>query len=1127
MSTNHLEKEMTQIPRISTNKKDRSLGARALGLVAAVTLACVLPAAASADTTQTLDFDSFASGTQVDTEYSGQGITFTAAVPASGLPIVTDVGTAANSGSKVAWSSCYGCEFVPHNMKATFSTLATAVSARVGIDPDTCTWGVPLILEARNPGGTIVASQTVTAASTGYNMLISANSGTADIASFTIRTSSGGDAGCRFGVDDVSYTTPDGLPSPDFSLDTTTGVAELRQGATTTIPFTINRFNGSNGNISLSTLALPAGVSAWFTPNPVSGMGAASTLTLSASGTAPTFLTPTTVTVSGAPVAGAGSASRTRTISLRVVPNWGLSAAPNPLLVPSCGSATGTVYVSRAAGFPGTVSLTNTALTGGMSATLTPATSTPPSGGAMATHHELRVTKTGTGSMGDRTLTVSSTSAGLPGLSSNVTIRRIAGAVTSFTPTTANAPRNMGEGTAVTIRGTGLCPGSHIRFGNMLADVAPGPMAFAADGTSVTVKVPRLATSGPITVVSPDGTMSSPGSLTVRTARNTEGFAFENYDHPGTSFSDLEATFGAEDTNISVDVCWPFGCDVVTPIPNPLTYLFIAIADGALAGNGSCWGIAVTSQQLTSGRIPYSRFTPAGATNAFQLAAAGGPETALRRHVRRWHVVQLSSEFIQTYVNKAAGNPLIGVSGVRSQIRTELLAGRHPILALRNGGGGHVVVIEDMRDVAGGGFELDVYDSNVPFTSGETAADGGTHFDRMQRSIVTMSAGGTWRHQGAYSGGTWTGGLSSFIQVPFRDIPTDPTLPTSLSGLLSLIVPFANSDVQQVTDAAGRTLLTAAGTANTNPSTMIPGSTVVNSLSGDDANPVYSVPATTKVVEQVRGAWGISYSHGLVGPGFGAKIDGLVGSGLNDELSLDAKNGVVTIDSAVAGGSMAVKIARSEADGDQRGAILHVSGGASGKQTLSLGKTMGSGLNYTSGGNVDVQATITWGGKDGLPGSVALPSMHLNNGEKLVIVPAKWSGLGKSSVKLVVKSATGSVLRTRTVHAQQGAKWVRSTRVVAKTLSANKRRIIVKSKFANVPRNAVVLQVVEVRRKGRVVRRIVRKITPAQAAHNPAWNVKLKLKNGRYTISAGATVLLQAQSMKSSSKAAKVVFVAR
>lgn len=1093
-------------------------------------LALTAPAPALADVTNTLDFDALAVGTAIDTEYAAQGISFTTAVPATGLPIATNVGGSAHSGSAVAQSSCFGCEFVPHTMKAVLSTLASGVSLRAGIDADTCTWDVPLRLEARGADGSIVGSQSLSVPASGYHTAMNVVTGVANIASFTLRTTAPGDAGCRFGIDDVSITGPDVPPPPDFSLDTTTGVAELRQGASTTVPITVNRFNGSNGNINFAVTGLPSGVSGAFAPNPLTGTGGATMLTLNATDTAPLVATPTTVGVAAAPAGGAvGPATRAQNFMLRVVPNWTLHVAPNPIVVPSCGSGSSTIYVNRAIGFPGAVSLSRSGLASGLSASISPATSTPPGSGALSTLHELRITKVGTGGMADSTLTINSSSGSLPAVAQSIAVHRVAGSITSFEPTVADAPRDLHAGTSVTIHGTGLCPGSRVRFGNPLADVTPSPLAFGSGGTSVTVQVPRLATSGPITVVSPDGTMSSPGSLTVRTARSTEGFAFDNYDHPGTSFSDLEATFGSEDTNISVDLCWPFGCDVTTPIPNPLTYLFIAIADEALAGEGSCWGISVTSQQIMTGRVPIARFAPAGATNPFQLNAATGPASALRTHIRRWHVVQLSSEFIQSYVSTAASNPVIGVSAIRNELRGELAAGRNPILALRNGGGGHVLVVHDLRDTPEGGFELDVYDSNIPYGSDEEGGDGAVHADRMARSTVTMSAAGHWIHRGAYSGGAWSGGLSSFIQVPFGDIPRDPTLPTSISGLLSLIVPFAaDGSVEQIRDDHGHTLLNADGTANENPLTGIPGATVFRGLTGGNSRPVYAVPAGTPVVEELAARRGATYGHGLVGPGFAAKVDGLQGSGRSDLMRFDARAGAIDLDPAAPAGAMHVSLARSERDGDQRSVELAIAGADAGRQHVALGRG-DDDLDYTAGGSSTVQASIAWTGSHGRPGSVRLPAVHLTGGDRLTIAPKRWSRLDETTLVLTVRGRSGALRMRRSVEpTTRSDRWVHHASIAARTVHGNRRRVVVRSSLGRLPRGTRVMQVLEVRRGGTLVKRVVRTLHGVRAQRAArTWTVDLRFADGRYSLRAGTTVIAPGRAVTTSTASARRAFRAR
>ena len=106
-------------------------------------------------------------------------------------------------------------------------------------------------------------------------------------------------AGCTIRVDSLAITLPDGGPPADLGLSTSATIVTVAAGAPQTVPISVNRVNGSNGDLSLSMSGQGAGVTAAFTPNPVVGTGTSSSLVVSASASAPYdegFTTQATVT---------------------------------------------------------------------------------------------------------------------------------------------------------------------------------------------------------------------------------------------------------------------------------------------------------------------------------------------------------------------------------------------------------------------------------------------------------------------------------------------------------------------------------------------------------------------------------------------------------------------------------------------------------------------------------------------------------------------------------------------------------------------------------------------------------------------------------------------------------------
>ncbi len=68
--------------------------------------------------------------------------------------------------------------------------------------------------------------------------------------------------------------------APGFSLAASPGSVSIAQGTSGTVTITASAFNGFTGNVSLSALSLPGGVTATFNPSSIPATGGTSTLTL-------------------------------------------------------------------------------------------------------------------------------------------------------------------------------------------------------------------------------------------------------------------------------------------------------------------------------------------------------------------------------------------------------------------------------------------------------------------------------------------------------------------------------------------------------------------------------------------------------------------------------------------------------------------------------------------------------------------------------------------------------------------------------------------------------------------------------------------------------------------------------
>ncbi|MFL5657574.1 MAG: hypothetical protein ACJ8CB_25760 [Ktedonobacteraceae bacterium] len=467
-------------------------------------------------------------------------------------------------------------------------------------------------------------------------------------------------------------------------------------------------------------------------------------------------------------------------------------------------------------------------------------------------------------------------------------IHIVAGGINSFTPHSGFAPQSLREGTEVFIQGAGFCADSQVGFGTgqkepqLLATATP--MSISEDGRELHVKVPRLATDGPLTVITPGGAQYvSQDTFTVHSYRNTNGFKFENYSYGGCNFDDVVELYGNDQTHIF------FGL-----IPDPFALAYTAIVSEVLKNHESCHGISLTSQRLLHGDQPFSAFTPPGATTIWQLNGTPGPDPNLAHYIHVIHIAQFSAEFIKFYLARAAGNLTASINDIKSQVHAALSAGDHSLVAIRrpltDGFHGHVTVAYDIEEgtPAQDDFYIRLYDPNTQFLHISPALDENndnrSHAAREQNSRIHVAPDRSW----SFPTFNWSGGLESLIVVPYSVTPLHPTIPTSPSGLLTLV--FGDgSQTTQIADAQGHTLFRPDGTLNTDPTTSLPLAAPFPPLdSTGPAHDLYALGGDGPYTHTVRVAGSNGYHYMLLGSNFAARVENPTATqGSEDALIMD------------------------------------------------------------------------------------------------------------------------------------------------------------------------------------------------------------------------------------------------
>lgn len=316
--------------------------------------------------------------------------------------------------------------------------------------------------------------------------------------------------------------------APTFTLSSNTALT-MGQGQTFSTWVNVAPQNGFTGNVTLSASGLPSGVTALFTPNPISSRGE---ITLSASNAA--AVGTATVTITGT----SGTTTAKTTITLTVnAPSFTLSCSPS-ISVGQGSTAMGNVYADGQNGFSGSVSLAVAGLPAGVTASF----------GTNPTTFGSQMTLSATASAvpGTYTATVTGTAGSL---TASTTFSVIVGApsftfsgVSNITLSQGGSQSNWfyinsqyGFNGNVTLSASGLPSGVTATFVNnpttyssqivftASASAATGSYTVTITGTSGTI---TKTASLPLTIVAPTIQVSGSSSVTLGIGSTASAWAF-------------------------------------------------------------------------------------------------------------------------------------------------------------------------------------------------------------------------------------------------------------------------------------------------------------------------------------------------------------------------------------------------------------------------------------------------------------------------------------------------------------------------------------------------------------------------------------------------------------------------
>ncbi len=944
-----------------------------------------------------ITFDDLAAGTVVTTQYLGKGVEFLPD-PARTKAVVTALpGGYAVSGAQVADISVAsgGVEFPLPRVECRLSKTARQVSVYVGL---TEPW-IPIIpnvvLTAYDANHNVVGSAGPVQpdAFFGHSLLKVAVS-TASIASFAVACDVNN--GSPVGIDDVRVITP--TATPDFSLVPGAGSVSLGPGGWNTATMNIIRLNGSAGNVQFSAAGLPPGVTASFSPNPAGGNSTMMTLTASSSAPDTEYLGKT-VTITGTPASGSVGPGQ-RSTSLQVVVRHSFAVEVAPGTVEMALSKSIAVNLTRQLDFTGTIQLEALGLPAGVTATFTPASMTPAefNYGAFGTS-VMKLTATPGAALTDFTGTVLATSGGQSS-SVSFSIHRIPGLIEGISPNQgAWAPQALEPGWLVTLKGDGFIPGSTVRFG--AGEEWASATHVSSDCTELQVRVPRLATTGLVTVRTPTGReFQSAASYPIFSYRSRNGYAFENPTADGVSWQTAEMLFGHGQMHFFFDL-----------IPDPLAAVFVAIADKVLKG-GQCYGVGRTSQQFMNGYLYYGFFDPTTEFHVHGLTGPSAPSAGLYDNIHIQHTAQISAEGIAVAKNEALSHALgDGAALVKGKITAGLQAGDHPLVSMLSGSKGHTVVAYDLEDDPAdpNGYYIRVYDPNRPYIAAEETSSV-MHLAREQNSRIHVT-GGRWYFQldDGSSPKVWDGKMQTLVVTRYGEVPNyEPTIPSSPAGIWEMIT-GASASTTQVSDGSGHFLLNPDGTMNDDPATRLLGALQYGLSLEEGAIPLYLLESGGQYVQTVKGTGGGTYATQILGGGIGLNLWGVPSiAGVNDELRIDTGSGGFEFRTGAASKTFSLDLVGTSSGDIRRTVSIRGTSFAGGGDAFAFDAARQSLVFRHEGPATTVAFSFTQPDAGGDMRTFSAQPVFLEAGDTATLTPVDWSHLDTSGVALMVARSNGS-----------------------------------------------------------------------------------------------------------------------
>lgn len=1059
----------------------------------------------------------------------GKGVLAAEACP--GPPVVEAVGPPGVNALRM--SLCGADEFPYHGVFAELTDTADSVSAIVG-DPEG--FGGQFELDAYDADGNLIGEATATATSTGVTTPITySQPGVFTIAYVALYLASGATDHDEIGMYGFSVEWGGGAPS--ITIDSVLATHPLAPGAQMQLTLTIGRHNGSDGDVDLTVAGLPPRIGVTLSPAVLTGTGETSQVTITVASAAVGSYQGTLTATPESPESGSNPVSGP--VYVDVVFPFSVSSPTISTTTPTvsvfpCSTASAVIQTSVLGGYTGTP-INLAVSTSGDTSNINdiflpdPVLNNPGDFTAGVNDQTLRVSRfTEPSSTSSFQVSVTPSSGAFTGTPVTITFEQAQPTIDSLSTDFVETPQGPRAGTDLAIDGTGFCQDVAVQFGNKFATATAfsvGPDPANPGLQQVLVRTPPLATNGPVTVENidshnqPSSQVTSAESLDVDSYRNVDGYQFSNY-KPYIDYAQLTEAFGSSQTYITIDLCWPLGCDVT--VPNPFAANVKRIANDTIGGanGGACYGFALSTQRLLLGQASYGDYPPYDPnSDAFGLSGPTGPSGPLTDFINATAVSQFNAT-LQSETNNQV-NQHVAVGGAASavevynQIKNILAQGRFPIISLQSSRGGHAVDAYALQGAPPNYF-IDVYDSNEPFLPAENA-NAGLHQSQFNNSRISVNPQGAWSLPSTQISGNMTG----LVVLDPAQQPQDPVMVDSPQAWLSSTGNGSGappSNITQISDASGRTLLNGSGGINTNLTTRLDGTPWEPMV--DDTTAASAVPQMFlfSAGDSALDATVRETGHGtdthtfFMGLGLMGEISTTASPRTIDHLLLEPSGGVGMTTSAA---SQPVTLTVTASQGsDVRTAQLAAAVGHGGGDSLSF-RPGRAGLSIDNHGAKPTTFTLTLSaeGLTAAPAEFQSGPISVGPHSTATISAIRWNALTSSTLKVTTSGharTIGSTYRPKSLAAIASLSAGKASKL-ATSLS-------VRFRLHGLPADSEVLVTWVVQKSGHVVATRAEQVSPHASTARYHFRGQ---RHGQFTVTATVTVITTQGAASSSTQTSR------